>query len=204
MHEIVIYSLVIILLPLVPAYILYAVIPAKEPGKNDAVEGTYQGLNIKLKGAFAGYFILALFLSGFIGTRLLANSEYEYWTVQGVIDQKNIADLNSITFTIEPPDQQKYPNGRFVIKNVPIHKDSIRSATLVLAKMSNGERVKEVVNLEEEIKPWEKVKKYEVKYGAENNIYINTPIAFAVTPPADNGSSHYSSVNAITPQPISN
>jgi len=30
------------------------------------VEGQYQGLNIKLKGAFGSYFILALLLLGFI------------------------------------------------------------------------------------------------------------------------------------------
>jgi hypothetical protein len=46
----------ILLLPIIPAYILYKFLPASETD----VSGPYQGLSLKLKGAFAGYFLLVL------------------------------------------------------------------------------------------------------------------------------------------------
>src|SRR4051794_27730966 len=46
----------ILLLPVVPAYILYKFLPASDTD----VSGPYKGLSIKLKGAFGGYFLLVL------------------------------------------------------------------------------------------------------------------------------------------------
>lgn len=46
----------ILLLPIIPAYILYKFLPASDTD----VSGPYKGLSIKLKGAFAGYFLLVL------------------------------------------------------------------------------------------------------------------------------------------------
>lgn len=46
----------ILLLPVIPAYILYKFLPASETD----VSGPYQGLSLKLKGAFAGYFLLVI------------------------------------------------------------------------------------------------------------------------------------------------
>ncbi|MDB5207839.1 MAG: hypothetical protein JWR72_2914 [Flavisolibacter sp.] len=46
----------ILFLPVIPAYILYKFLPASDTD----VSGPYQGLSIKLKGAFAGYFLLVI------------------------------------------------------------------------------------------------------------------------------------------------
>lgn len=46
----------ILLLPLVPAFIIYKFLPASDTD----VSGPYQGLSLKLKGAFAGYFLLVI------------------------------------------------------------------------------------------------------------------------------------------------
>ncbi|HMP94053.1 MAG TPA: hypothetical protein PKD90_14315 [Phnomibacter sp.] len=46
----------ILLIPLIPAFIIYKFLPASETD----VSGPYQKLNLKLKGAFAGYFLLVL------------------------------------------------------------------------------------------------------------------------------------------------
>ncbi len=46
----------ILMLPLIPAYILYKFLPASDTD----VSGPYKGLSVKLKGAFAGYFLLVL------------------------------------------------------------------------------------------------------------------------------------------------
>ena len=50
----------ILLLPLLPAYIIYKFLPESETN----VEGPYKKLNLKLKGAFAGYFLLVLISLG--------------------------------------------------------------------------------------------------------------------------------------------
>ena len=46
----------ILLIPIIPAYILYKFLPASETD----VSGPYKGLSLKLKGAFAGYFLLVI------------------------------------------------------------------------------------------------------------------------------------------------
>lgn len=47
---------VILLVPLIPAFIIYKFLPASDTD----VSGPYQGLSLKLKGAFAGYFLLVI------------------------------------------------------------------------------------------------------------------------------------------------
>ena len=46
----------ILLIPIIPAFILYKFLPVSETD----VSGPYSGLSLKLKGAFAGYFLLVL------------------------------------------------------------------------------------------------------------------------------------------------
>lgn len=49
----------ILLLPLIPAYIIYKFLPAGKVADTD-ISGPYTGLSLKLKGAFAGYFLLVI------------------------------------------------------------------------------------------------------------------------------------------------
>jgi hypothetical protein len=46
----------ILIVPLIPAYIIYKFLPASDTD----VSGPYSGLSLKLKGAFAGYFLLVI------------------------------------------------------------------------------------------------------------------------------------------------
>jgi hypothetical protein len=46
----------ILLLPLIPAFLIYKFLPASDTD----VSGPYHGLSLKLKGAFAGYFLLVI------------------------------------------------------------------------------------------------------------------------------------------------
>jgi hypothetical protein len=62
---------VIFLLPLIPAFLLYKFLPSKTNAT-----GPFKGLNVKLSGAFAGYFILLLFASG-IAFPLLKNEQQQ-------------------------------------------------------------------------------------------------------------------------------
>lgn len=49
----------ILLLPVIPAFIVYKFLPVGKPGDTD-ISGPYKGLSLKLKGAFAGYFLLVI------------------------------------------------------------------------------------------------------------------------------------------------
>ena len=46
----------ILIIPVIPAFIIYKFLPASDTD----VSGPYQGLSLKLKGAFAGYFLLVI------------------------------------------------------------------------------------------------------------------------------------------------
>jgi len=70
-----VFMLLILLLPLLPAFILFRFLP----GSAD-VEGPFKGLTIKLGGAFAGY-IVAVLLSWQVAKSLLAPTWSDNWTV---------------------------------------------------------------------------------------------------------------------------
>jgi hypothetical protein len=97
---------VAVLLPLVPAYLLFRLLPSE-----GSVEGPWHGLKIKLGGAFAAYFLLVVTVFGF--TRTLP--QYEVWTVHGEI---RLADgmpfhPQMVNFSLNPPGFQPTPNGFF-------------------------------------------------------------------------------------------
>jgi hypothetical protein len=102
------FFLVVVLLPLVPAYLLYRLLPGETN-----VEGPWHGLKIKLTGAFGGYFLLVvtlLFTSATLPT-------YDVWTVHGrlhLADQPvGIVDDGMVRFTVKPPGLNVQPDGRF-------------------------------------------------------------------------------------------
>lgn len=55
MNELIIYLAALFIIPLLPAFILYKFLPSRTN-----VTGPFKGLDLKLTGAFAGYFILVL------------------------------------------------------------------------------------------------------------------------------------------------
>src|SRR5256885_13971987 len=65
-----------LLLPLIPAFLLYKFLPSKT-----SVSGPFKGLNLKLTGAFGGYFLLVLTAIG-VFFPLLKNDQ------QKVIEQQ--------------------------------------------------------------------------------------------------------------------
>ncbi len=101
-----------VLLPIIPAFVLYKTLPAKT-----TVSGPFQGLNIQLTGAFGGYFLVLLVVVGLIYAQRKP-PRYEVWTVTGKV---TIADsssgepqqINHNDFSIQPPTTLLYPDGRF-------------------------------------------------------------------------------------------
>lgn len=100
-----------ILIPITPAYILYKALPSQAK-----VEGPFQGLNIRLGGAFAGYFLLVLLIFGFHYSQ--PKNQYEVWEVQGQIhaDDNNSSSVDSkAVLSLLPSTVNVRPDGRFSV-----------------------------------------------------------------------------------------
>jgi hypothetical protein len=74
-----VYLLLILLIPILPAFILFTFLPSSSD-----VEGPLKGLKVKLGGAFAGY-IVAVFLSWKVAISLLEPTWSDNWTVLGQV-----------------------------------------------------------------------------------------------------------------------
>lgn len=70
--------LIIILVPIVPSYLLFRLLPEKA-----VVTGPFKGLRIDLSGAFGGYFLVFLVLIGVRGS--FQSTSYQEWVVTGQI-----------------------------------------------------------------------------------------------------------------------
>ena len=94
----------ILLLPLIPAFILYKFLPSKA-----TVTGPFKGLNLKLSGSFGGYFLLVLVSSG-IFFPLLKNEQ------QRIIDslRNELSALQN-----EKNNQQPWTMEGSVISSIP-------------------------------------------------------------------------------------
>jgi hypothetical protein len=68
----------ILIIPLVPAYILYRTLPS-----SSSVRGPFQGLNVKFKGAFAGYFVLVLVSGSYFSMHPPSANTFEMWRLIG-------------------------------------------------------------------------------------------------------------------------
>ena len=84
--------LIIILVPIIPAYLLFRLLPATA-----LVQGPFKGLKIDLSGGFAGYFLLFLVLVGIRAS--FQSTNYEEWTAKGRIVQ---ADASSPIVYVDP------------------------------------------------------------------------------------------------------
>jgi hypothetical protein len=74
----------VLLIPLVPAFVLYWMLPAEA-----SVVGPLKGLNVNLQGAFAGYFALFLVAAGLVQVWKPADSgrpDYQEYTLLGTVE----------------------------------------------------------------------------------------------------------------------
>lgn len=98
---------VLVLLPLVPAYTLFRWLPS-----DGSVEGPFHGTKLKFGGAFAGYLVLFLAL-----TQVSAGMpQHEVWVVRGQLafaDDAGTFDEHSVRFTLRPPGISLHPDGSF-------------------------------------------------------------------------------------------
>jgi len=103
-----VWLIVTILVPIVPALILFWALPSA-----GEAEGTFQGMRLKFGGAFAGYFGIFVLLL-FYGKA--PAPQWEAWEVRGEVKFDNSSDapaLNSIQVFLEPAPILVNPDGSF-------------------------------------------------------------------------------------------
>ena len=90
----------IVLLPLVPAYILFKFLPSK-----GQFSGPFQKFSVKFGGAFAGY--LFVFLAVIISIRPKDVNHYHTWTVMGRLRLEGAdveaPNLHDVIVRVVPP-----------------------------------------------------------------------------------------------------
>lgn len=110
--EIIIYIVVTIILPILPAYILYKILPSGET----IVRGPFKGLDIQLTGAFAGYFLIILVVFGFIELRV--RERCQIWQVSGYVvleDDSSPLETKNILVSEQPPSGKVNEDGSFKV-----------------------------------------------------------------------------------------
>lgn len=122
------FMVVVILLPLIPAFLLFKLLPASAD-----VTGPWQGLQLKLGGAFAGYFLLVLTILGY--TRTMPT--YEVWTAEGQLgfaDGPRTVNENAIRFAVRPNRLAVGSDGDFRVEVIraPGHSGDAELPTLVI------------------------------------------------------------------------
>ncbi len=111
MSQNIVIMLIIILVPIIPAYLLFKMLPSRA-----FVKGPFQGLKVDLSGGFAGYFLIFLVLVG-IRSSFQSTTSYEEWTAKGRIIQvdagstSNYIDQRYVTFS--SPAVKSDPDGNF-------------------------------------------------------------------------------------------
>jgi hypothetical protein len=83
-----------VLLPLIPAFILFKVIPS-----DATVTGPFQGFTVKLGGAFAGYFVMFLVLNHFFPP---PESRYQVWHIRGQASLEGPDKLLESDISVQP------------------------------------------------------------------------------------------------------
>ena len=126
------YVAAVVLVPLIPAFLLYKFLP---PGRTE-VGGPFKGLDIKLSGAFAGYFLVVLIVTSLLVFLIKTRpapcpvcpappaTQYEVYTVTGKVDlegdpNSQKIDETQLTFSILPPERTVKPNGSFSLE-IPV------------------------------------------------------------------------------------
>ena len=127
------YIAVVVLVPLIPAFLLYKFLPH---GRTE-VGGPFKGLDIKLSGAFAGYFLVVLIVTSLVVFLIKTKpvvpcpvcptppaTQYEVYTVTGKVDLEGDSkspkiDSAQLTFSILPPERTVKPDGSFSLQ-IPV------------------------------------------------------------------------------------
>ena len=124
------------LLPLVPACLLYKLLPSETK-----VEGPWKGLNLQLSGSFAGYFLLTLMAFGFIASRPAPVVTDELWQVRGKIGSTSDGIRMHVV-----PGYNLIGDGTFIV-DVPAKRDRDGKPTFPTLVIEKPEYETRTINL---------------------------------------------------------
>ena len=107
------YFAVFVLVPIIPALLLFKALPSAA-----AIDGPFKGLTIKLGGAFAGYFLVLLLMSQLVP---FVDEGPQDYTFRGVVrlgidstaDPRQWSRLTSVS--VKPPRVEIRPNGQLLV-----------------------------------------------------------------------------------------
>ncbi len=187
----------IIILPLVPAYVLYRYLPSKA-----IVSGPFKGWDVRLSGAFGGYFALVALAFVMLPRWNPEAPELEdEWTVTGTIQYAGGNAQNLIGETdilLVPPRSSETRDGHFIV-NFKLPHGADRSSLPDLAVNVPGYNLFRMP-LTGESSPYQKDKPEITFVGKRIEV---APITLTLSPtPAEAGGTPYNARSAITPQPV--
>lgn len=170
-----------VLLPVVPAYVLYRTLPA-----TTTVSGPFKGMNVQLTGAFAGYFLVLIVVVGLIAERS-APPRYQVWSVTGRVQLKDGDPREQIAyadFNIQPPTTLLFPDGRFAL-DMPVRLGQSDKLDFPVIVISHPGYLPQTIALGEQ-QPSFGAKAYRMRADADSKRWvIETPIE--LEPFADRG-----------------
>lgn len=187
MLETSVYVSVMVLLPIVPAFLLYRLLPS-----TTWVSGPFKGLNIQLGGSFGGYFLVVLLVLYFVQSRptLQPAKSYSYnvYRVEGKLglgqDIPSLDDMSrrGFTLTLEPSDYEVSSDGSFFY-DIPVRRDQNGEELFPLLKICHPAyqtptpiRLKEIDSSHDVI--------YKIKCNSASKIIkISDPIELTRLPP---------------------
>jgi hypothetical protein len=102
----------LILLPLIPAFILFKILPSRA-----VVKGPLAGLDVSLGGAFGGYVALTVFIATFYATSM-PDPQPMQWRIKGKLKTAP-GDTPIVLVSMRPPDLQVGEDNKFDFK-IPI------------------------------------------------------------------------------------
>ena len=104
----------VILLPILPAFLLFRALPSKA-----MVSGPLQGFKVNLGGAFAGYFAVVVLLIASHTILFPPPPIYQVWELSGTITDENgnpIQPLGATDVAFDPPIFQPDLGGVFTVR----------------------------------------------------------------------------------------
>ena len=99
-----------VLVPIVPAYVLYKNLPNRT-----VVKGPFQGLNVQLSGSFGGYFLLTLIIF-FCPHIWHGQPKLELWEIKGRVECRDCVygqEIDRLSISLNPPNVSLLDSGEF-------------------------------------------------------------------------------------------
>ena len=193
----------VILLPIIPAYFLFHALPANNAAE---VSGPWQGLNLKLGGAFAGYFIVVLMV--FSAYQMVKPHDgFQVWDVSGNITDANGQDVGPISaqdFSASPSWLEPPAGGNFHMYVFTRPGNNNGSVDYPVIYIRHGENQIATFSLDPKRK--DQPGHPDITFNtAERKIFINNVSFTRVKPYNDNlPTIQLAPVNGSAPQPVPN